>query len=64
MGRLMEALRSAFGRPSPAQPPEYRRVLEDLAVKDARLRAMDAQVDAQVKSSEILHPRRRATDRP
>ena len=57
----MEVIRSALGRPAPAQPPEYRRVLEQLEVQAARLRAMDAQVDAQRKSGQIL--RRRATDR-
>jgi hypothetical protein len=68
MSRLMDAIRSIMGRPlpDPAQRQmtarEQTAVLDRLELQARRLKAMDAQVDAQLHSDVILHPRRRATD--
>ena len=60
----MQALRHALGiEPTPVPPVDYADIEARLRDQAARLKAMDAQVDAQRTSAHILHPRRRATDR-
>lgn len=64
MPGLMDAIRHALGittRPEPA-PVDYEEIEARLRDQAARLKAMDAQVDAQRTSAHILHPHRRATD--
>ena len=64
MERLMQALRQALGiEPTPTPPVDYTSIEARLRDQEARLKAMDAQVDAQRTSEHILNPRRRATDR-
>lgn len=62
--RLMDAIRHAFGiaAHAPVRPPSYAQIERRLDEQAARLRAMDAQVDAQRKSNTILSHNRRATD--
>lgn len=61
----MQLIRHVFGMPSPTpghpSPDEYRDVQNRLEEQAQRLRAMDAQVDAQRKPGAMMH--RRSGDR-
>ena len=64
---LMDAILALLGRDEPPARPqmtprEQAAILSRLELQARRLKAMDAQVDAQRTSSTILHPKRRATD--
>ena len=57
-------VRQALGLDRRVSNPEAEWVQAKLEDQAARIRALDAQIDAQRKSRDILHPRRRSTDLP
>ena len=57
-------VRQALGLDRRVSNPEAEWVQEKLDDQAARIRALDAQIDAQRKSKDILRPRRRSTDLP
>ena len=64
MADLVTMIRQLVGLDRRVSNPEAEWVQEKLDDQAARIRALDAQIDAQRKSRDILHPRRRSTDLP
>ena len=57
-------IRERLGLDRRVTNPDAEWVQKELDDRAARIRALDAQIDAQRKSKDILSPRRRSTDVP
>lgn len=64
MADLVTMIRNALGLDRRVVSPDAEWVQAKLDDQAARIRALDAQIDAQRKSADILNPRRRSTDHP
>lgn len=62
MADLVTMIRQFVGLDRRVSNPDAEWVQAKLDDQAARIKALDAQIDAQRKSKDILHPRRRSTD--